>query len=117
MGDTCKMCSWGFYKNNSGSHAALFDNCTECATGWTTLSLGSISSDNCSIRKCFLPGRIKDLLRATLHSTDQGIVHKILFYAYIVCGNKFRNNFFLEAFNNIQRFDSTVALWDIWLNV
>ena len=74
MGDTCKMCSWGFYKNNSGSHAALFDNCTECSAGWTTLSLGSTSSDNCSIRKCFLPTRIKDLLFSSLYSTDQRIV-------------------------------------------
>ena len=54
MGETCNLCSFGFYKNNSGSHAALFDNCTECSSGWTTLRMGSTSSDNCSVRKYFL---------------------------------------------------------------
>ena len=121
MGDTCNLCSWGFYKNNSGSHAALFDNCTECSPGWTTLNLGSISNDNCSVRKCFIliatislasshrqhcidtDAQCKLALRHLLRATGQFVQYKStvsspnLFRPRFLKMNNSQHNFFLTT--------------------
>ena len=44
---TCKECSLGYYKNQTGNS----DSCQKCPVGYTTSSTGSIHPKNCSVRK------------------------------------------------------------------
>ena len=50
---TCTSCARGYYKDNSVNPNAQFGECTKCNADYTTVGPGSISADNCSIRKTF----------------------------------------------------------------
>ena len=50
---TCTLCAKGYYKDNSVNPNAQFGECTKCNVDYTTAGSGSISADNCSIRKTF----------------------------------------------------------------
>ena len=47
--NTCRPCMHGYYKSNTGNHAAKFGNCIACPAGKATPGSGSVSEDECIV--------------------------------------------------------------------